>query len=123
MGSYAVYTKWYHEKGVKPADEMAQGMRDNMKPNHPADDVIWWQIHDNHHQSVIIYSSEHAAKKHRAEVEAHRAKSSQEYSIRLVEEYVGPVLAQMSKLWKRIETVSLLSSQTRKAKVSTNQCR
>jgi len=28
MGSYAVYTKWYHEKGVKPADEMAQGMRD-----------------------------------------------------------------------------------------------
>jgi hypothetical protein len=54
MGSYAVYTKWYHEKGVKPADEMAQGMRDNLKPNHPADDVIWWQIDDNHHQSVII---------------------------------------------------------------------
>ena len=65
MGSYAVYTKWYHEKGVKPADEMAQGMRDNLKPNHPADDVIWWQIDDNHHQSVIIYSSEDAAKKHR----------------------------------------------------------
>ena len=98
MGSYAVYTKWYHEKGVKSADEMAQGMRDNLKPNHPADDVIWWQIDDNHHQSVTIYSSEDAAKKHRAEVEAHRAKSSQEYSIRLVEEYVGPVLAQMSKL-------------------------
>ena len=98
MGSYAVYTKWYHEKGVKPADEMAQGMRDNLIPNHPADDVIWWQIDDNHHQSVIIYSSEDAAKKHRAEVEAHRAKSSQEYSIHLVEEYVGPVLAQMSKL-------------------------
>ena len=54
MGSYAVYTKWYHEKGVKPADEMAQGMRDNIKSNHPADDVIWWKIDDNHHQSVII---------------------------------------------------------------------
>ena len=62
MGSYAVYRKQYHEKGVKPADEMAQGMRDNLKPNHPADDVIWWQIDDNHHQSVIIYSSEEAAK-------------------------------------------------------------
>ena len=98
MGSYAVYTKWYHEKGVKPADEMAQGMSDNIKSNHPADDVIWWKIDDNHHQSVIIYPSESAAIKHRAEVEVHRAKSSQQYSIRLVEEHVGPVLAQMSKL-------------------------
>ena len=78
--AYAVYTKWYHEKGVKPADEMAQGMRDNIKTDHPADDVIWWKIDDNHHQSVIIYPTENAAIKHRAEVEAHRAKSSEEYS-------------------------------------------
>ena len=52
--AYAVYTKWYHEKGVKPADEMAQGMRDNIKTDHPADVVIWWKLDDNHHLSVII---------------------------------------------------------------------
>ena len=50
------------------------------------------------HQSVIIYSSEDAANKHRSEVEKLRASSSKEYSLKLVEEYMGPVLAQMSEL-------------------------
>ena len=98
MGKYAVYTKWHHEKGVRPAEEMTEGMRNNVKPGHPAEDIIWWQIDDNHHQSIIIYSSEDEAKKHRSEVEKLRASSSKEYSIKLVEEYMGPVLAQMSKL-------------------------
>ena len=98
MKKYAVYTKWFHEKGVRPAEEMSEGMRDNVKPNHPAEDIIWWQIDDNHHQSVIIYSSEDAANKHRSEVEKLRASSSKEYSLKLVEEFMGPVLAQMSEL-------------------------
>ena len=98
MGKYAVYTKWHHEKGVRPAEEMSESMLDNVKPGHPAEDIIWWQIDENHHLSVIIYSSEDAANKHRAEVEKFRASSSKEYSIKLVEEYMGPVLAQMSEL-------------------------
>ena len=98
MEKFIVYTKWYHEKGVRPAKEMSDGMRDNVKPGHPADDIIWWQIDENHHQSVIIYSSEDAAKKHRVEVEKLRASNSKEYSIKLVEEYMGPVLVQMSEL-------------------------
>ena len=98
MEKYAVYTKWHHEKGVRPAKEMSDNMRKNVKPGHPADDIIWWQIDDNHHQSIIIYPSEDAAKKHRTEVEKLRASSSKEFSIRLVDEYTGPVLAQMSKL-------------------------
>ena len=98
MKKYAVYTKWFHEKGVRPSDEMSEGMRDNVKPSHPAEDIIWWQMDENHHQSVIIYSSEDEAKKHRAEVEKLRASSSKEFSIKLVEEDMGPVLAQMSEL-------------------------
>ena len=98
MEKYAVYTKWYHKKGVRPAEEMYNGMKNNVKPGHPADDIIWWKIDENHHQSVIIYPSEGAAKNHRLEVEKHRVSSSKEYSIKLVEEYMGPVLAQMSKI-------------------------
>ena len=98
MKKYAVYTKWFHEKGVRPAEEMSQGMPDNVKPSHPAEDIIWWQIDENHHQSVIIYSSENEANKHRSEVEKLRASSSKEYSLKLVEEFMGPVLAQMSEL-------------------------
>ena len=98
MAKYAVYTKWYHEKGVRPAEEMSEGMLNNVKPGHPAEDIIWWQIDENHHQSIIIYLSEDEAKKHRAEVEKLRVSSSKEYSIKLVEEYMGPVLAQMSEL-------------------------
>jgi len=53
---------------------------------------------DNHHQSITIYSSEDAAKKHRAELEEFRTQSSNEYSIKMVEETMGPVIAQMSML-------------------------
>ena len=98
MAKYAVYTKWYHEKGVRPAEEMSEGMLTNVKPGHPAEDIIWWQIDENHHQSIIIYLSEDEAKKHRAEVEKLRVSSSKEYSTKLIEEYMGPVLAQMSEL-------------------------
>jgi hypothetical protein len=94
MAKYIVYTTWYHEKGLRPAEEM----RKNVKPLSPAEDVFWWKMDDNHHQSITIYSSEDAAKKHRAELDEFRKKSSSEYSIKMVEETMGPVIAQMSKL-------------------------
>ena len=43
MAKHIVYTTWYHEKGLKPADEMREGMRDNVKPFSPAEDIFWWK--------------------------------------------------------------------------------
>ena len=57
---------------------------------------------DNRHQSITVYSSEDVAKKHRAELEEFRKKSSNEYLIKMVEEIKGPVIAQISKLNKNI---------------------
>ena len=36
MAKYIVYTTWYHEKGLRPAEEMQDGMRKNVKPLSPA---------------------------------------------------------------------------------------
>ena len=44
MAKYIVYTTWYHEKGLRPAEEMRDGMRKNVKPLSPAMEVIWWKM-------------------------------------------------------------------------------
>ena len=98
MEKYIVYSTWFNEKGLRPAEEMHEGMRKNVKPFSPAEDVIWWKMDDNHHQSITIYSSEDAAIKHRAELEKFRKKSSNEYSIKMIDETMGPVVAQLSEL-------------------------
>ena len=98
MEKYIVYSVWFHEKGLRPAEEMRDGMRKNVKPYSPAEDVIWWKMDDNHHQSITIYSSEGAAKKHRAELEQFRKNSSNEYSLKMIDETMGPVVAQLSEL-------------------------
>ena len=53
---------------------------------------------DNHHQFITIYSSEDAAKKYRLELEEFRKNSSNEYSIKTVDETMGSVIVQMSEL-------------------------
>ena len=40
MAKFIVYTIWHHEKGLRPAEEMREGMRDNVKPLSPAEDVF-----------------------------------------------------------------------------------
>ena len=40
MEKYIVYSTWFHEKGLRPAEEMRDGMRKNVKPYSPAEDVI-----------------------------------------------------------------------------------
>ena len=87
-----------HEKGLRPAEEMQEGMRKNVKPHSPAVDCIWWKKDDNHHQSIMIYSSEESANQHRAQLEEFRKNSSSEYSIKMVEETMGPLIAQLSEL-------------------------
>ena len=98
MEKYIVYSVWFHEKGLRPAEEMRDGMLKNVKPHSPAEDVIWWKMDDNHHQSITIYPSEDAAIKHRAELEQFRKNSSNEYSIKMIDETMGPVVAQLSEL-------------------------
>ena len=98
MEKYIVYAVWFDEKGLRPAEEMRDGMRKNVKPYSPAEDVICWKMDDNHHQSITIYSSEDAAIKHRAELEKFRKNSSNEYSIKVIDETMGPVVAQLSEL-------------------------
>ena len=98
MKKFIVYSTWFHEKGLRPPEEMREGMRKNVKPYSPAEDVIWWKMDDNHHQSITIYSSEDAAIKHRAELEKFRKNSSNEYSIKMIDETMGPVVAQLSEL-------------------------
>ena len=73
-------------------------MRKNVKPLSPAEDIFWWKMDDNHHESITIYYSEDAAKKNRAELAEFRKKSSSEYSIKMVDETMGTVIAQMSEL-------------------------
>jgi len=36
MAKYIVYTTWYHEKGLRPPEEM----RDNVKPLSPEEEVF-----------------------------------------------------------------------------------
>ena len=64
---------------MRPPEEMREGMRKNVKPYSPAEDVIWWKMDDNHHQSITIYSFEDAAKKHRAELEQFLKNSSNDF--------------------------------------------
>ena len=77
---------------------MRDGMQKNVTPYSTAGDVIWWKMDDNHHQSITIYCSENAAKQHRAELEQFRKNSSNEHSIKMIDETMGLVIAQLSEL-------------------------
>ena len=40
MAKYVVYSIWHHEKGLRPAEEMRDGILKNVKPYSTAEDVI-----------------------------------------------------------------------------------
>ena len=98
MNKYAIYTKWYWKNGLASSEEIQNGMRENLLGKTEAEDVIWWKMDDNHHQSIIIFHSEEIAKAENDKRQAMREKTSNESNITLVEEYVGPVLSQLSNL-------------------------
>ena len=95
---YAVYTKWHWPDGIISAKELQAHMREKVKPGTLCEDVIWWKIDDNHHQSVIIYPSEESAKAELEKRVAKRANDSEESGIKLLEEHMGPVMSQLSML-------------------------
>ena len=98
MNKYGIYTKWYWKDGLASSEEIQKGMKENLQGKTEAEDIIWWKIDDNHHQSIMIYSSEESANQHRAQLEEFRKESSAELSIKMVEETRGPLLAQLSEL-------------------------
>ena len=98
MRKYAIYTKWYWKHGLASTEEIQNGMKENLLGKTKADDIIWWKIDDNHHQSVIIFSSEELAKAENEQRQAMREKTSSESNITMVEEFMGPVLSQLSSL-------------------------
>ena len=73
-------------------------MGEKVKGNTIAEDVIWWKIDENHHQWVIISSSEESAKAELEQRVAKRANDSEESGIILLEEHMGPVMSQLSML-------------------------
>ena len=60
MEKYIVYSIWFHDKGLRPAEEMRDGMRKNVKPHSPAEDVIcgrWTIIIINLLRSTLLRCS------------------------------------------------------------------
>ena len=52
----------------------------------------------SHHQAIIIYPSKEIAEAERIALEAARKESVQDNKNRMVEEYVGPVVMQLTEL-------------------------
>ena len=97
MAKYAVWTNWHWPNGVGSVEMMKDGMK-GIKTDHPAEDIIWWQIDGNHPMSVTIYKTEEEAMAHLEWRKNHRAETVRDYDVQLLEEQMGHVAAQMSKL-------------------------
>ena len=98
---YAVYTKWAWENGVPSANHlqsMMRSFRDSKGDTFAPEEVLWWQIDETHHQAIIIYPSKEIAEDERIALEAARKESVQDNKNRMVEEYVGPVVMQLTEL-------------------------
>ena len=97
MAKYAVHTKWLWPDGVPNAESMQQRHRE-VKSKTKAEDIIWFKIDENTHQSVIIYSSELDAKEENAQRQAMRKDTITETGHSMVEETMGEVLSIMSEV-------------------------
>ena len=97
MKKWAVYTKWHHSDGIKDH----QAMRDHMstlKGKTAAEEILWWQVDESHHQSVLVYPDEATAIEERAQLEANRKRDVENVKVSMVEEVQGPVISQFSEL-------------------------
>ena len=94
---YSVYTKWHWTTGMMSQGDMEDFMKNEVKPNTEAADIIWWKIDDSHHGALITYPSEVVAMEERSALEKNREESF-ERGLELIEESTGPVLVRMSDL-------------------------
>ena len=95
---FAVYTKWYWKNGVPTPAELQGNMNKAVGGDTTAEDVIWWKIDENHHQSLIIYPSEKIAEEELAKRQVKREKSRAYNNIELVEEFMGPIMSRLTEL-------------------------
>ena len=95
---FAVYTKWYWKNGVPTPAELQANMNKAVSRDTSAEDVIWWKIDENHHQSLIIYPSEKIAEEELGKRQVKREKSRADNNIELVEEFMGPIMSRLTEL-------------------------
>ena len=98
MTKYAIYTKWYWSNGIASAEEMQNGMKENLVGKTEAEDIIWWKMDEHHHQSIIIFSSEDVARTEFEKCQEIRNKTTSEHNTKMVEEIMGPILSQLSTM-------------------------
>ena len=98
MTKYAIYTKWYWSNGIASAEEMQNGMKENLVGKTKAEDIIWWKMDEHHHQSIIIFSSEDIARAEFEKRQEMRNKTTSEHNTKMVEEIIGPILSQLSTM-------------------------
>ena len=96
MTKYAIHTKWSWPNGVPSAETMQAWHREHRSKT-KAEDIIWFKIDENTHQSVIIFSSEEDAKEENAKRQEMRKQTIEETGHSLVEETMGPILSIMSE--------------------------
>ena len=95
---FAVYTKGYWKNGVPTPAELQANMNKAVSGDTSAEDVIWWKIDENHHQSLIIYPSEKIAEEELGKRQVKREKSRADNNIELVEEFMGPIMSRLTEL-------------------------
>ena len=98
MTKYAIYTKWYWSNGIASAEEMQNGMKENLVGKTEAEDIIWWKMDEHHHKSIIIFSSEDIARAEFEKRQEMRNKTTSEHNTKMVEEIMGPILSQLSTM-------------------------
>ena len=112
MVKYAVHTKWSWPDGVPSAESMQQRHRE-VKSKTKAEDIIWFKIDENTHQSIIIYSSEADAQEENAQRQAMRKDTITETGHSMVEETMGEVLSIMSEVQRlRLRSLQVLMNGT-----------
>ena len=96
MTKYAIHTKWAWPNGVPSPETMQEWHREHRSKT-KAEDIIWFKIDENTHQSVIIFSSEEDAKEENANRQEMRKQTIEETGHSLMEETMGPILSIMSE--------------------------
>ena len=97
MAKYAVHTRWSWPNGLPSAESMQQRHRE-LRSKTKAEDIIWFKIDENTHQSVMIFSSEEDAQEENEKRQEMRKQTIEETGHSMVEETMGPILSIMSEV-------------------------
>ena len=75
-----------------------KGYRDSYEGEYPPEEVLWWKIDDDHYQTLIVYPSEEMENPERKKLKEARNKSTKDNNNVMVEEFVGPIVMQLTAL-------------------------